>query len=316
MADPIGHGFPKGTVDLSNINLTGTTAQFNTALSDNDFATLAGTETLTNKTISGASNTITNIAQGALKSTTGEVSDGGTASVNLVLPGGEYGFYPRLKGNNSDTQSSSIYSSATAPTTYATYINLYSAVAFVKYAQQRYIQASPPYDLGDGSIEQFVFALVSSTGKVVNAYAAPEAPWHNNGPTDIRADYYEAGRGYRKIKQFFAEHGSVKAALAKGLSREQIADSIHNSPLIEVEITQAIKNADMNLIPHPFGVVPAGHTVVLLDPVSPLMGKLACLCEGGESICELLHSGDLIVTNTEVSRIRPSGVITTACRFR
>lgn len=32
-------------------NLTGTTAQFNTALSDNDFATLAGTETLTNKTI-------------------------------------------------------------------------------------------------------------------------------------------------------------------------------------------------------------------------------------------------------------------------
>lgn len=36
---------------LSIANLSGTTAQFNTALSDNDFATLAGTETLTNKTI-------------------------------------------------------------------------------------------------------------------------------------------------------------------------------------------------------------------------------------------------------------------------
>lgn len=41
------------TVNLSSNTLSGTTAQFNTALSDNDFATLAGTETLTNKTITG-----------------------------------------------------------------------------------------------------------------------------------------------------------------------------------------------------------------------------------------------------------------------
>lgn len=45
------------TFDLASNTLTGTTAQFNTALSDNDFATLAGTEALTNKTI-GLTNTI------------------------------------------------------------------------------------------------------------------------------------------------------------------------------------------------------------------------------------------------------------------
>ena len=39
------------SIDLSSNTLTGTTAEFNTALSDNDFATLAGTETLTNKTL-------------------------------------------------------------------------------------------------------------------------------------------------------------------------------------------------------------------------------------------------------------------------
>lgn len=39
------------TVDLTNNTLTGTTAEFNTALSDGDFATLTGTETLTNKTL-------------------------------------------------------------------------------------------------------------------------------------------------------------------------------------------------------------------------------------------------------------------------
>ncbi len=39
------------TINLSNNTLTGTIAQFNTALSDADFATIAGSETLTNKTL-------------------------------------------------------------------------------------------------------------------------------------------------------------------------------------------------------------------------------------------------------------------------
>lgn len=47
------------TVNLTNNTLSGTTAQFNTALSDNDFATLAGSESLTNKTVNLTSNTLT-----------------------------------------------------------------------------------------------------------------------------------------------------------------------------------------------------------------------------------------------------------------
>jgi hypothetical protein len=39
------------SVSLGSNTVTGTTAQFNTALTDNDFTTLAGTETLTNKTL-------------------------------------------------------------------------------------------------------------------------------------------------------------------------------------------------------------------------------------------------------------------------
>lgn len=35
----------------SIVGITGTTAQFNTAIIDGDMATLAGTETLTNKTL-------------------------------------------------------------------------------------------------------------------------------------------------------------------------------------------------------------------------------------------------------------------------
>lgn len=51
--------FSNKTINLGSNTLTGTTAQFNTALSDNNFATQAGSETLTNKTIDSANNTLT-----------------------------------------------------------------------------------------------------------------------------------------------------------------------------------------------------------------------------------------------------------------
>ena len=43
--------FTNKTINLSNNTLSGTVAQFNTALSDDNFVTLTGTEALTNKTL-------------------------------------------------------------------------------------------------------------------------------------------------------------------------------------------------------------------------------------------------------------------------
>jgi hypothetical protein len=71
------------TISLSNNTISGTVAEFNTALSGDDFATLAGTETLTNKSISGSTNTITNVSLTTGVTGTLPVANGGTGITSL-----------------------------------------------------------------------------------------------------------------------------------------------------------------------------------------------------------------------------------------
>lgn len=70
--------FTNKTINLTNNTLTGTLAEFNTALSGADFASLAGTETLTNKTVNLANNTLT----GTLAQFNTAVSDADLASLS------------------------------------------------------------------------------------------------------------------------------------------------------------------------------------------------------------------------------------------
>ena len=72
---------------LGSNTISGTTAQFNTALTDGDFATLAGTENLTNKTISGATNTLSNIGNSSLTNSSFSIRDDSSSAITLSLGG-------------------------------------------------------------------------------------------------------------------------------------------------------------------------------------------------------------------------------------
>ncbi len=255
-----------------------------------------------------------NVVQAGLSTATGEVST--SSSANLTLPGGEYGFYPQVKKNVAGAADAQIVrqGAGSLTTSYATIIGLYNATTNTVYAQQLYIQASPPYDIGDGEVPLFIFALVNSLGEIEAVYCAPEPPWALNGPTRIMPTRREGGRAFR------TELVSVPRPDPETATPGEIAaylEALEKPQYAEIEITQALKQADMGLIPHPFiGNDLTGKTVALLDPVAPLTALLLELHEAGESINELLHEDWLRLDNVALPRSGPAGVMTVEGRWK
>lgn len=279
-----------------------------------------GTQFQITATEAGAS--ILSVSQGDLNTSTGTVS----ASGGLVnLPGGEYGFCPQIARTNNTTAlavfcnrgagySTTVLLGGTSSTTLPSFtlVNTNKLVPCIEntaidigYMQQRYVTSSPPYDLGDGEVGGFIFLKLDSGGNVLSHYAADAPPWAYNGPTDIRCTKRcpLTGKKYRRVQL------RSLAELMDGASPEYEYQ----------EITQAIKNADMNLIPHPFGPLQAGETVVLIDTMDTRVRKLIDYQNqgGADEIAREIIAGKIYVDNEPMSRRKgPNGVNQYALRFK
>lgn len=202
--------------------------------------------------------------------------------------------------------------------------------------------------MGDGDAAGFIFLLLNKNSSVAAAYIADVPPWAYNGPTDIRADWIDPKSGikYRRRRSFTRAQEIVSGRAAVSMDVRTVDMVIESAIQADLSttlsaispqgrsearrnfmrtrgkdlraqiindmlepITQAMKNADMSVIPHPFTPT-AEQTVILLDPMDPRVASLIALQNQGDpGVAALIGSGGLRPNNAGLSRKGPPGVI-------
>lgn len=243
---------------------------------------------------------LVSVGQGDLNTSSGSVSSSATSLRSFVLPGGSFGFYPQLRYDNSlndENGCAQIYgfegASVNIGTSYSTRISLRSGLSGrTLMAQQRYVTSSPPFDLGDGEVGGFFFATVNNAGEIQSTYIADVPPWAYNGPTNICASHKcpVTNKKFRRVM--------------KKRTFEEVMDGAPIQYKME-EITHKIKNSDMGIIPHPFGDIPEGHHIVLLDPMDDKVRRIIEYQNSGGDFGDGLSK---IIVGDECKRKCPKGV--------
>ena len=253
------------------------------------------------------------VGQSETKTSTSTVSNT-TAGTNITLGGGSYGSYPQLRHSGGDT---AYWGGASGSSSFAGYTNSISNVTIIylgttagtAYAVQRYFTASHPYNLGYGDIQLFVFVLISkSTGKIVSTYVSPEAPWHYNGDTDIKAKYYAGGMGYKWVREIqyelFEQGITIQHVMQNGTPAEvyKLMDRLENDIIVAQPCCQKVKNNDMPVIPHPFNNYDKSkYALAVLNPDNKVIGRLAAYNDIESGIVErILYDGYLKIDNSPV----------------
>lgn len=245
------------------------------------------------------------VGQGQLKDALQQTSNSATAgnSTYVLFTGGIYTLGWGLANNNFK-----LHGYFPVSTYYAGIgMNNSAGTTQTYYFQANYFTASKPYNLGHGEIPLFIFAIIdNATRDVTGVYSADDAPWHYNGPTSIKPDFYKNGEGYINtpliMRELIATGKSLQAEI-RGPQRNILLDRLATDPLEPMLITQKIKNADQPLIQHPFiGCDLTGKTVVSINPQNTIIEHLAILREAGEPVNDWFLDGNLIVDNDPIDR--------------
>lgn len=187
------------------------------------------------------------------------------------------------------------------------------------YITSRYVSASPPYDLGDGEFDLFVMACVAANGDVLGTYVAPDPVWVYNGSKKSVPDVVTKQGAFIKRKDMSGVGIPWEVAKKNANTMRTYMEAFKNAPEILVPVTNAIKNQNMQEIPHPFaGVVSQnpGSKVVMLDPFSTQMQEWKDMLVHDEfSLGELITEG--VIDLSTVSNFKtPAGVVALEARFK
>lgn len=198
------------------------------------------------------------------------------------------------------------------------WVNNQSSSQETFYSRARYIQASPPYNLGDGDIPLFVYLLMGSDG-IHGASVAPDPMWAYHGPTDIRAQQIDrvTGRQYRTERILPNGMTPMQAKYHAPEIYQQFMRCELSCDTQVVEVDQAFKNRDMNIVPHPWVRNKlSGRNIVLLDPVCRQTERLAEMHEEGEDLVSIIETNHFVIDNTDNGRITPNVVMPVNFRWK
>lgn len=151
------------------------------------------------------------------------------------------------------------------------------------YAEISYLEASPPYHLGGYEAPFFLYAMLGPDGTPVGWWGAGAPPWAYNGPTDITPNHTKDGKRYRRRRRLPYRWADTRGNLEK---MDANLDAVVHGDFEDIEITPEFKNSDMAIVPHPF-TPPAGCRVVMVDPLSHLVGDLRRMDLDGEPVGEV-----------------------------
>lgn len=180
------------------------------------------------------------------------------------------------------------------------------AVTGTFHVDERYISASPPYDIGDGEVPLFAFVLIDSTGKVYGTQFAFDPPWAYRGPTKIYP-----GKHRKQMPCSYKEACTNPVKMA--LYEAALADPYE---IVTPEmITMDRKNRDMPLFPHPFFMNDLTRKTVVMACLKT-SEKLRNMLESGEPLSKLAIDGYLKFDNTAVKQRTPPGVIAVRCNLK
>lgn len=190
------------------------------------------------------------------------------------------------------------------------------------YVDERYIQSSPPYDLGDGEVPLFIYVrLENGTGKILGVSVAKDPTWAYNGPTDITPKYIdtETRKRYTRVP-VLADTGEALSAL-KSLNANAYRQALAGKRAIKrdlIEVTPQFKNSDMEICPAPWPVRP-GETIALITPVGSMIESLRDRFEdvGPKELVGMINDGYLEVDNARFTTLKaPSALAVHALKWK
>lgn len=144
-----------------------------------------------------------------------------------------------------------------------------------------YIQNSPPYRVGDVEFPLFGFLFVDKNGNMLASSFAEDPTWAYNGPTDVRPHRYdEFGKRWRTVYDLNEDEKKYLMSNPRKYLELKSKRKFH-----EVEVTPEYKNADIDLLPHPFKPKKKNlGSVILLAPNEKTMLDMIELRKDGAKL--------------------------------